>query len=292
MIQNKLTTYLKQPYPQQLKSWEMILGASLLVFFLLSAFQPFGLNSIQQHKLLILIGYMFVTAICLSIKMYLFPLIWKKYYNEDKWTVGKEIFSVAQTVIFITLGNSLYSSLFLFSQLSTLSIAFFLVSTSLIAIFPITFLHFLHQNRLLSNNLKDIEALNTHIKKSQEVIPQSELVIIEGNGKDNITLQTNQLQYIEANGNYVNIHYNEEGYAKKKMLRTTIKQVEECLKQFPSIIRCHRAFIINTNAIKQIKGNSQGYYLLFEGDEKKVPISRTFIKQIKAQIGTINRGKE
>lgn len=292
MIQNKLFPYLKQPYSQQLKSWEMILGASLLVFFLLSAFQPFGLSTIQQHKLPILIGYMLVTATCLSIKIYLFPLIWKNFYNEKKWTIGKEIFSMMQTVIFITFGNCLYSSFFLLGHLSLLSVTFYLIATFLIAIFPITFLHFLHQNRLLSNSLKDIAALNKQISHSYKEMPPSESVTLEGNSKDAITLQIYQLQYLEANGNYVNIHYYENNCIKKKMLRTTIKQLEECLEPFSSIIRCHRAFIINTNAIKQIRGNSQGYHLLFEGDEKEIPISRAYIKQVKAQIKMICKSEE
>ena len=128
--------------------------------------------------------------------------------------------------------------------------------------------------------------MNNQINSSPKTFHSNEFVTFEGNSKDAVKVDINQLLYIEANGNYVNIHYIEDDKLKKKMLRTTIKQIEESLTDYPHIIRCHRAFIVNTSVIEHVKGNSQGYRLHFNGIEDEIPVSRAFLKKIKDQIGT------
>ncbi len=289
MMQNRLIKYLKQPYPRQIiKSWEMILIASFLVFFLLGTFQPFGISSIRNHKLLILLGYMFVTTVCLSVKFYIFPAIWRNYYKESNWTLGKEALSISQTVFLISLGNSLYA-LWLFSlKVSILFLLSCLTTTFLIAIFPITFFLIIRQNRLLANNLKAAMEMNNHLDLSRTVAHSNQLISLEGNSKDSVELDINELLFMEANGNYVNICYSENGQIKRKVLRSTIKQMEELLYEFPFILRCHRAFLVNINVIRQVEGNSQGYHLLLKNIEDEIPVSRAYSKEVKDRINTVS----
>jgi DNA-binding LytR/AlgR family response regulator len=47
-----------------------------------------------------------------------------------------------------------------------------------------------------------------------------------------------------------------------------------CLNDFK---KCHRCWLVNTQKIKAISGNSKGYFLLIEGVEFKIPVSRNFI---------------
>jgi len=50
------------------------------------------------------------------------------------------------------------------------------------------------------------------------------------------------------------------------------------------ILRCHRTFIVNTNYIKEIQGNSQGYKLYFEMLDFPALVSQKYIKSIKENI--------
>jgi len=70
-----------------------------------------------------------------------------------------------------------------------------------------------------------------------------------------------------------------------KLLRSTIKQMEEQLKDHQSFIRCHRAYIVNMNQITNIEGNAQGYKLRLRKTDKDIPVSRTYIQALKDRIG-------
>jgi len=288
-MHNRLIKYLKRPYSRQIKPIETILIASGIVFFLLAVFQPFGLNMIKENKLLILLGFMFVTAFCLSIQCYIFPVIWKKFYKKGNWTIGKELSNMLLTVLLISLGNSLYS-LYVFSQeINLLLIGYYLIVTFLISIFPITLSIFLVQNRQLTENLRAITEMNNQLNTSSErsSVRTEKIISIMGSGKECIELDINKLLYIEANSNYVKICFTDKEKVSKKLLRATIKQMEESLNEFSSIVKCHRAFLVNVNAIREVQGNSQGYRLFFDGVEEDIPVSRAYTKEFKEQISHI-----
>lgn len=88
------------------------------------------------------------------------------------------------------------------------------------------------------------------------------------------------LQFIEAEGNYINVFYLENGVSQKKTLRCTLKQVEELFKDYPNIIRCHRAFIVNIDKIKHVDGNAQGYRLHIDDTDRTVLVSRAYATSV------------
>ncbi|WP_321519872.1 LytTR family transcriptional regulator DNA-binding domain-containing protein [uncultured Bacteroides sp.] len=281
-MENRIIKYLKQPYPNNIGKLKSIVISSLLVFFLLAVFQPFGLSNIKEHKLFILLGYMIVTFLSLSALSFVFPLLWKDYYKESNWTVGKELLSFFLIVFTIALGNSFYSFLFFSTKMDLVTIGFFLMVTLLISIFPITLFTILRQNRLLSKNLREVTEMNNKL-----VVPHTstsskgEMVTIEGNGRETLDVEVDSFLFAESNGNYINVFFSTEGKAKKKVMRCTMKQMEEAFAPYPSVIKCHRAFMVNTDTIEKVKGNSQGYRLLLAGVEDEIPVSRAYSKQLK-----------
>lgn len=292
MMQNRLITYLKQPYPSQIKRGEMIVITSLLIFFLLAAFQPFGINLISQNKFLILLGYMFVTASCLSVQYYILPAIWKNYYRDSNWTIGKQLFNTLLTILLISFGNSFYAFLIFPSGMNFFTVISYFTATLLISIFPVSLFIILRQNRLLAKNLKAVTEMNKQLNIPRAASSLNKIITVEGSGKETIELDINKFLCAEANGNYVNISYlSDGGKVRKKVLRSTIKQIEEVFNEFPFVVRCHRAFLVNTNAIDQVKGNSQGYRLLLVGIEEEIPVSRAYASQVKNRIDE-NTSKE
>lgn len=292
-MQNRVINYLRQPYPCNIRRVKMIVISSLLVFFLLAVLQPFGIGNIKEHKFVILLGYMFVTFLSLSVLSYLFPVIWKNYYIESNWTVGKEFLNLLLIVLTIGLGNSCYSSLVFSTEMNLMTIVSCLIVTLLISVFPITLFIILRQNRLLSKELKTVTEMNNRLTLSRTTFSHSDKVItIEGTGKETLELDINEFLCAEANGNYVNISYTGGGKTRKKVLRSTIKQMEEVFDEFPFVVRCHRAFLVNINAIDQVKGNSQGYRLLVSGIEEEIPVSRAYAKQVKDQIDAMSSEEE
>lgn len=94
------------------------------------------------------------------------------------------------------------------------------------------------------------------------------------------TVKLENIYYIKAEGNYVNVFYNNKGGISTFVLRNKIQTIEDSLAGTP-LMRCHRTYIVNTNNIKLIRTEDEGYYIDFnkEGLEA-VPVSNTYREKI------------
>ena len=95
---------------------------------------------------------------------------------------------------------------------------------------------------------------------------------ITGNdGHQHLVLKVALIDYVEAAGNYVCIHYEDEVYVIRKTLKSLMEDLDESV-----FVRIHRSTIINTRQIKAIRPHINGEYLLTLGDDKRVKVSRTY----------------
>lgn len=80
-----------------------------------------------------------------------------------------------------------------------------------------------------------------------------------------------EIDWIEAQGDYVCIHVNDE----KFLLRDSLNALENKLN--PEIfIRIHRSSIVNIEKVEKLKSNEHGDYELFLKDGTKLKMSRTY----------------
>lgn len=289
---NRLLQYLNQPQPVVSKRWHTIVISSLIVFFVLGIFQPFGLDRMIKNNYIILLGFVLVTVIGVSIVAYIFPLLFKRFYLEN-WTVGKNLLNSILIVLVISIGNTFYYYLLTYKDSAfswgniLYSFMFYLIFTFFVAIIPFVIISFLQYNHLLSQHLQEAQELNKKLSEkitSHQTVYYSNSITLSGNTKDSIELHPEQLIYIEAYGNYVKVNYMEGDSVKQKLLRVTIKQMEDELASVSFIIRCHRAFLVNANHITHVKGNSQGYKLSFDYPTEEVPVSRAYVKELREQL--------
>ena len=68
------------------------------------------------------------------------------------------------------------------------------------------------------------------------------------------------------------------------MLRATMKQMEETLQDYPMIVRCHRAFLVNLGQVEQIVSHSGSTQLLIKHCHESLPVSRSNMAQVRAAI--------
>ncbi|MEQ8303513.1 MAG: LytTR family DNA-binding domain-containing protein [Cyclobacteriaceae bacterium] len=97
------------------------------------------------------------------------------------------------------------------------------------------------------------------------------ILIRDGNKK--IYLQSEEIYYLESNGNYVN-YFTKDGTI---LERVNLSHVEKTLPEY--FIRCHRSFIVNGNHITQITGNSICL------KDLTVPIGRTYRGDFEKKYG-------
>ncbi len=287
---NTIIKYLHQPYPCLERTWKTIAIVSLSVFAVLFVFQPFGIsNIISEWKFCIVFGYGVVTAAVMCLQIYLLPLLFPRFYGENHWTVGRNILSTTIILILVTLGNIAYGYVFgitwRYINVSVLLTA--LLITVSVGIIPIVLITILRQNQLLAISLREAGQLNDSLAVCN---PQSQktnhLLTLSGSGKDDmLEIPSTQLLYVESCGNYVKVNYLKNNVVAQKMLRATIKQMEDAAIGYPHITKCHRAFLVNLEAVKQVSGNSQGYRLTLNGTGNEIPVSRAYTSTIKTKIG-------
>ena len=290
----KILKYLSSPYPLFYQRWKVALISCGIVFFILLLFQQFGISAFSHNKLGILLGYMVVTGLFLCIPVYLLPFLFPDFYEDELWTVGKHLLNNLFIFFFIAVGLWLYSDWIFGWGLRWDIFCSFLASTVVVGIFPTAFFVMLNRNRFLASHLQEAMEMNQYLQKA-ESIPNcnrmengKEYIVFSGGTKELFELIASDLLYVEAEGNYVKIVYRKNEKCTQKMLRATMKQVEEVSRPFSYIVKSHRAFLVNLCAVSKVSGNSQGYRLFLYDCEDSIPVSRAYSKEVKMLIEKMN----
>lgn len=287
---NKLSEYLAQPAAINDKPWITVFLYSGVVALILAIFEPFQyrLTSVMQFG--VLLGFVGVAFLNVSCVFVLLPKLFNQYYHPDYWTRRKDISNYTFLLVSSGLCAFLYDYFLVVGHTpgeygnSAFFRIFFLdvFAAMTIAAIPMSIDIFMKQNRLLKRNLEEAGRLNKRL--SERSLPEEKeenTITLNGATKEAITIHPDAILYMEASGNYVKVVYQEQaGIVRHKLLRATIKQVEEDLSSRSEFIRCHRAYIVNTNRILNVSGNAQGYRLTLSGTEEEVPVSRTYMKQL------------
>jgi len=109
-------------------------------------------------------------------------------------------------------------------------------------------------------------------------------IVLTGTTSESVALNIQDLLYIEAVGNYVKIYHMLDGQVQSDMLRATSKQMENDLRDYPMIVRCHRAFLVNLGQVDKIVSHSGSMQLLMKYSQDAIPVSRSNMAQVKAAI--------
>jgi hypothetical protein len=278
----RLLNWLSKPYyfdPSTKFKLKLSFAFGLFLFLFLFFFKPFGLIRFEKALLEYSIGMGFLDFLGTFLLLYISPLIFKDYFNEDNWTVGRNILLMAIGLLFvgIILWNfgEVYKKTYGFDKLTLLE---FLSKAFLIGIIPLTFYVFINEKRERAKREKRVFKIR-EINKENEIKVSKEIRINSDNEKEQITFKTDNLVYITSQGNYASFFLKKDDAIKEKILRTTLTKITEKLKDHPNIIRCHKSYIINSNFIHDISGNARGYLLKSNYISEEIPVSRTFSKE-------------
>ncbi|WP_455673528.1 LytTR family DNA-binding domain-containing protein [Phocaeicola sp.] len=288
----KLKEYLNRPTYAVDRPWTLVLLNATAVGLILAIFEPFHyrLNSLMQFWVLwAFIGLAFTLSI---LSFIVAPKIFKRFYDPDQWTIGKNIVHCFCFLLVMGICTFIYDRYFLikakfWNDWNTDSfyviLSIDMLAAFTIGIIPLLFGLFIVENNALKRNLLEAQKLNKLLSERtrQEEEETTKTITLSGDTKDAISLPPESILYMEASGNYVDICYKEDNKEKHKLLRSTIKQMEEVMLPHNNFIRCHRAYIVNINHIRNISGNAQGYRLSLTGATEEIPVSRTYLKDLK-----------
>jgi len=240
---------------------------------------------VREGRTWILWGYGFVTSFVLMFDMFILPRIVPGIFNEKKWNVFKGILFQFWHIISIGTANILYAIFMGGKTLGLPEVAGFFLTTFSIGFFPITLSVVSIQLYLLKKYADSSGEINESIAASEnrrkEVTEKLHNIFITSeSGKEEIEIDLKDLLFIRSVDNYVEIYRKERDLVEIVLLRGSLKRIEEDLKAYPYLFRCHRTYLVNVNNISGVKGNSQGYKLIYEGVESIIPVSRNSSKRL------------
>lgn len=146
-------------------------------------------------------------------------------------------------------------------------------NTILVILLPYTimWLYFSWQDKTLK--LQELQS-----KSSLEEKPKTGMIAFRDE-KDTLRLSVQQqdLLYLEAADNYVNIYYLDRDKVQKFMVRNSMKAYEMQFRD-SRIIRCHRSYMVNLDKVKIIRKEKDGLHLEL-GTEPSISllVSKTYI---------------
>lgn len=122
------------------------------------------------------------------------------------------------------------------------------------------------------NQSAEIEAL-----KNKQVNPAEKRLIVfrDENGKIKFSVQPNDLLVLESTDNYVSVFYILQNKVQRKLLRNTLKNMEEMLRE-NAVIRCHRSYMVNIANVEFMQKDYKKFNLKIRHFDKVIPVSEKY----------------
>lgn len=205
------------------------------------------------------------------------------YFKFVLWLIT-EIFIIA---LFHAILSNTYVITDNYSFLFILSKSFLI---SLIALgFPFTVVNLSFVLAHLRKRLSRKTAIAYLHLKEQSWQKNANIVnFLDNKGKLKLSVSIDNLYYIKAVDNYVEIFYTKNNKLISYVLRCKMNTIEELLYNSP-IIRCHRSYAINTQKVKVLRNEANGFYVDFDiSDITPIPISKTYTENVVKKISNMS----
>ncbi len=260
----------------------------------LAVFKPFGLDAWhwQAYIHLVVLGVIgFSVCMMTDIILKYVVKMPRSYKKGVEYIIRRNFWFQLINTPLVALGICFYRHFAMSDKVESnlFSFANFLETLVIIAFCSFAiglYWRFKFRSRYLAEELAETKLLNEQLKaiKPSPVSSAPADLTLTGTTNETVTLQVSDLLYIEAVGNYLKVYHLRDGAVRADMLRATSKQIEEELRDYPMIVRCHRAFLVNLAQIDQVIYKSGSMQLVMKFCPESIPVSRSKISLIKEAI--------
>ena len=264
------------------KYFKIYLGISISVFLFILFFLPFTPVSFEfENKLLFFTG---LGLICL-ISLFILQILFQPFLLQNNSNI---------------IDNSLISSIYYFLLVAVTSLAFVfylrfvghIAMTFTIVIRVIVIctgiavsMHLKKSIASAQNNYKKLLVENRNVqdklKQFSESYTNRYIELQSDNESDNFRVQVSAIVFVKSADNYVEVGYVEGEEVKKKMIRNTLRNAEQQLKDFNNFIRTHRTSLVNIQNIEKLHKNFNSYWLSLINTNEIIPVSRQYLMSVK-----------
>ena len=299
MIYDRMLRILRQPYPLRLEPGYIVktsLLDTLFIFLFLLVVNPFGFTSVKPElKYSLIIGASLICLLVFLFHQIVFPKIFYRFFQEQRWVVWKRI--VWFLIGVFSLVATIYLVAYIFNRQYNLwrmgYPAFFqlLFQVSVIALIPFSVYTILHQNYLLKKNLAEALLLMKKLQNGGRLSERpdayaGECILSSENGKEQLRHRADHILVLMSAGNYVEV-VTYTNQLNRDLLRNTLSNFEIQLSQCTQFFRCHRSYIVNLCKITGVRGNAQGFKLTIAHCDTIIPVARNLIKPFRAKLSNL-----
>ena len=121
------------------------------------------------------------------------------------------------------------------------------------------------------------------VESDDEVMPEHTEIInlMDNNGNLKLSVKLDNLYYIKAEDNYINVFYQRSGAIASYMLRCKMQTIADNCVDSSSLMRCHRSYIVNIKKVSVLHNEADGFVIDFEREGlDSVPVSKTYSAKV------------
>lgn len=145
----------------------------------------------------------------------------------------------------------------------------------------------LEEAQLLNGMLQERQRHNTKEQPTAQPTPTADnddVVCISGATKESLEVRPSDVVFATSEGNYVRVHYINNGNEHNMLIRTSMKNVADLLCRHSYIMQCHRAFIVNLRHVEKVESRNSGIALVMQYGEESVLVSKQYASEVKERI--------
>ena len=284
--------YPLEPDPFQHTTKALLFGIFVAAF--LWVFRPFGLHGAANIGLLAVAYGITCTTTMLVLNVAL-PRALTRWFDEARWTVGRELGWTLLNVSAIGLANALLSVALGLVPLNLASLGLFTLFTVLIGLFPIALSVLLTEARRARTYAADSTAINAELEQHSPSVPPPDPVPTTAPGPIPLTLPNeagpslllgvDELLFARAADNYVEVFHLQAGESRRTVLRNSLKALSDALHPHGDrFLRCHKSHLVDLHKVQRVSGNAQGLRLHLTGVEEPIPVSRQLTAAVRQRL--------
>lgn len=278
MNTKRLRRILKSTYPLNhtlRHAIKMVFGNGLAVFLFVLIFKPFGLVRMVDMRLLqIAAGFGMVCSLVLAFDLLLLPNLLPGLYRREGWKVWHQALRVAWQISAVAVVNVVYAHfvgaefqhvlrVLLRSHLAALIFALAPISLGLVSF------RYRTGERLSSRSENTTRAPISADRENDS----THLVLKDEHGCVKLRLKAADVLCLCAAQNYVEVVFLMNGHRHTELVRNSLKRVETELRGHPTLVRCHRGYLVNLEHVVANGASSSGRTLLLITG-LRIPVSR------------------
>lgn len=121
--------------------------------------------------------------------------------------------------------------------------------------------------------------------KKSEVHPSNERnIALTGDNKDETyVFRTNTLLYLQSEGNYVKVVFLDNDTVSQVLIRSTLSKLSDQLIA-DDFMQTHRSFMVGRKHFSRMAQQDGKYFLSSSLVSESVPVSKTFVKEVKRKL--------